>query len=75
MSNTEIKCPVCSGNKFILAEYYIAPGHGASYFTGIPLGMMSAVRTTRYVCKSCGYLMEFFSKEDVEKLEKKYGSV
>lgn len=71
--NVEIKCPVCGGREFIAADYFVAPGNGGGYFTTIPLGMMSVVRTTRYVCKSCGYLMEFFSKDDVKKLENKYG--
>ncbi len=67
------KCPVCGGTEFINAEYSIAPGSGSGWFTAIPLGMMSAVKTSRYICKSCGYLMEFFSASDVAKLNKKYG--
>lgn len=74
MNKKDIKCPVCEGREFIVADYSIAPS-GSGYFTLIPLGIMSAVSAKRYICKSCGYLMQFFSKDDVEKLEKKYGKV
>lgn len=74
MDNANIKCPVCEGREIIKADYTIAPGGHGGYFTVIPLGIMSAAFSKRYVCKSCGYLMEFFSKSDIEKLAKKYGN-
>lgn len=75
IDNIDKKCPVCGGKELIEANYAVAPSGGSTgYFTGIPLGFISAVSTKRYICKSCGYLMEFFSKSDVEKLNKKYGN-
>ena len=69
-----IKCPVCGCTDLIGTgtKYSTAPSNLDAY-TGIPLGMFNVAKAQKYVCKNCGYLMEFFSKDDVIKLQDKYG--
>lgn len=62
-----IKCPICGGTHIIKCEYHIGANR---CFTLIPGARGS---TVRYVCKDCGYLMEFFSQEDTQRLDDKYG--
>lgn len=72
--NGNVKCPVCGGTELIPVDYTVAPsGGGGGFWTAVPLGMFSAAHTNRYVCEACGYLLEFFSKDDVAKIQKKYG--
>lgn len=71
--NGNIKCPVCGGTEIMEVHYTVSPGGNGGYWTSIPLGMFSAAFAHRYVCKNCGYLLEFFSKDDIIKIQNKYG--
>lgn len=71
MKNTKI-CPKCNGNSII-----VIPGRADAYGVGnnIPVGMtiFSYVKVNRYLCKSCGYSEEWVDRDDIERIDKKYG--
>ncbi len=71
MKNTNI-CPKCNH-----ADILIVPGNAGAYGTGnniqTGLSIFSAVMVNRYICASCGYSEEWIDKEDMAKLEKKFG--
>lgn len=65
-----MKCPICGGTHIIKCEYFM--GANDTCFTCLPVGF-PPVTTTRYVCEECGYLLEFFSQDDVKKIKEKFG--
>lgn len=65
-------CPKCQGRDIIRIN-----GTSGAYGTGnnIMVGatIFSVVLVHRYVCCKCGYSEEWIDKEDIQKLQKKYG--
>ena len=71
MKNTKI-CPKCAGTKIVEI-----PGSTGAYGVGnnVPVGVtvFSYVKVNRYLCCDCGYSEEWINREDIERIEKKYG--
>ena len=68
----KMKCPIC-GNE----EFYFVPspsmGSNQSAYTIILTGAFSGATADRYVCTRCGYLVEMFNQNELQKIAKKYG--
>lgn len=68
----KMKCPIC-GNE----EFYCIPNPVSSsnknVYTVILIGAFSGATANRYVCTSCGYLVEKFEGEELKKIANRYG--
>ncbi len=70
MKNTKI-CPKCGSGDIIFVPG-TAEAYGAGNNIRVGATIFSSVLVHRYVCCDCGYSEEWISKEDIEKLKKKY---
>lgn len=71
MKNSGI-CPKCSGARILEIKGSTGP-YGVG--NNIPAGrtVFSYVNVNRYLCCDCGYSEEWVEREDIERVEKKYG--
>ena len=64
------KCPICGCTKLIKSDPREARNNLRSNHS-IAINMFSVAWTMRYVCYDCGYQMDFYEGEQLEKLRKK----
>ena len=69
MKDSQI-CPKCNFTDILRIPARLP---GTSSENIIQLGLMRAVRVTRYVCATCGYTEEWIdAQEDIEKLRSRH---
>ena len=72
MRNTKL-CPKCRSTDIVRIPGEIRYGVGNNIKVGWTI--YSAVKVTRYLCASCGFIEEWVdSADDIDKLKKKYSS-
>jgi len=66
------QCPKCKSSKLARIEGKVgAYGSGNVILTG--MSIFSAVKVTRYICVSCGFVEEWVdSQEDLETIREKF---
>ena len=65
-------CPKCGGQKIIKVDGDVR-AYGAGNNVMVGMTIFSAVKVNRYVCRGCGYSEEWIGREDLPKLEEKFG--
>lgn len=67
-----MKCPLCGNEEFYVVPTPVSSGN-KNVYTMIATGAFSFAYANRYVCSSCGYLLEKFEGEELRKIASKYG--
>ena len=65
------KCPLCGNNKMIKKDSTGLHSSTIQPYSCIQLGAFATAFATRYVCYECGYQMDFYENEQLDKLKKK----
>ncbi len=65
------KCPLCGNNKMIKKDSSGLHSSTTQPYSCIQLGAFATAYATRYVCYECGYQMDIYENNELEKLRKK----
>ena len=68
----KMKCPICGNEEFFAIPTPSMSGN-KNVYTVILTGAFSGATANRYVCTSCGYLVERFEGGELKKIADKYG--
>ena len=62
----KMKCPICGNEEFFYIPNPPSSGN-KNVYTVVLTGAFSGATANRYVCTSCGYLVEKFEGEELKK--------
>lgn len=70
MRKEDITCPICQGRSFADITVRAKGLYNQSAYVSLIVkgGFKYLANARRFMCKTCGYVLDFFDKEDIDKI-------